>query len=224
MAYASRGSNSGRAAAGAAVALLQAGVVAALVSGLAVVITPEEARPPLAGYQIPIPKPIPDPTLTPKADDRPVPDARGESSEAVPSSDSTTNVDTVPTGGAGTMTTGGGAAEATGSATEEAARPLLTPRAAVLRGRSGDLVTTADYPAADERARHEGTTRFRLTIGTDGRVQSCEIVASSGFASLDAAACRKVAQRARFEPATDGYGSKAIGSYTGSVRWTIPRD
>ena len=45
---------------------------------------------------------------------------------------------------------------------------------------------------------------------------------STGNGQLDAATCRYIERRARFEPATDESGAKVIGSYTGTVKWEIP--
>ena len=64
-------------------------------------------------------------------------------------------------------------------------------------------MTVNDYPTAELSAGHEGITRFRLSIGTDGKVQSCEITESSGFPRLDQAACANLKKRARFVAATD---------------------
>lgn len=61
-----------------------------------------------------------------------------------------------------------------------------------------------------------------MTIGADGRVRNCEIVASSGSADLDRATCTNVAKRARFNPATDATGAAVGGSYTSAVKWEIP--
>ena len=83
-------------------------------------------------------------------------------------------------------------------------------------------VTTNDYPARDIRQENQGITGFRVVVGTDGRVKSCEITASSGFASLDRAACRNVEQRARFNAAKDANGEKIVGTYSHKVLWQIP--
>ena len=53
-------------------------------------------------------------------------------------------------------------------------------------------------------------------------MKACEIVKSSGFRRLDDAACRLVTNRARFEPATDRFGEKVVGSYSNSVSWEMP--
>lgn len=102
--------------------------------------------------------------------------------------------------------------------------PTFVPRMASPRGNLAGWATPADYPARDLREGNQGVARFQLTIGMDGRVQACRITQSTGFAGLDQATCSNVSRRARFEAATDGSGARAAGSYSGSVRWVIPRD
>lgn len=95
-------------------------------------------------------------------------------------------------------------------------------RAAVPRGSPGSWVSDRDYPSAAIREEREGLTRFRLTIGVDGRVAECEITGTSGSADLDTATCAKVSTRARFTPAVGSDGMPMTGSYSGSVRWILP--
>jgi len=85
-------------------------------------------------------------------------------------------------------------------------------------------LTDNDYPTADIRAGHEGVARVRLSVGSDGRVSGCEIAVSTGFAGLDAATCTNVSRRARFAPARDESGAAVSGTYTGTIRWVIPKD
>ncbi len=99
----------------------------------------------------------------------------------------------------------------------------IKPMAATPRGAPARWVTTDDYPSRDLRLGHEGTTAFRVVIGSNGRVSACEVVRSSGHPGLDAATCKAVTARARFEPATDETGAKVLGTYSNSVRWQIPR-
>ena len=113
--------------------------------------------------------------------------------------------------------------ETTGPTPLPSPTPLFTPKVAVPRGVPGQWVTTDDYPTAALRQGRAGTTRFRVTIGADGRVAGCEIVSSSGSPDLDAATCRNVTKRGRFDPATDGSGAKVGGSWTSAVTWVIPR-
>jgi protein TonB len=100
-------------------------------------------------------------------------------------------------------------------------KPQFTPRAARPSGDQSRWVTTDDYPSGDIRRGHTGVTRYRVAIGTNGRVTNCEVVKSSGWPSLDQSACNNLTRRAKFEPGTDETGARG-GSYTGSVVWTLP--
>lgn len=103
-------------------------------------------------------------------------------------------------------------------------RPLFTPRAVRPLGNPGAWVSTIDYPSASLRRGEQGMVRFEVGVGTDGRVSDCRVTASSGSADLDAATCKYVAKRAKFEPATDSTGVRVTGTYSGSIRWLIPQD
>ena len=102
--------------------------------------------------------------------------------------------------------------------------PRFQPKSAQPKGNPGNWATTNDYPTRAPREEREGTTSFRVTVGPDGRVTSCEITGSSGSDDLDAATCSNVTRRARFNPATDGEGNPTSGSYSNRVRWVIPKD
>ena len=91
------------------------------------------------------------------------------------------------------------------------------------RGNSGSWATPNDYPARALREERAGTTRFRVTIGPDGRVTNCEITGSSGHADLDEATCKNVTRRARFKPALDAAGNAISDTYSNAVRWEIPK-
>ncbi|WP_336986048.1 energy transducer TonB [Altererythrobacter aquiaggeris] len=82
---------------------------------------------------------------------------------------------------------------------------------------------TRDYPRRDLREGNEGVVRFQLAIGTDGRVSRCQVLGSSGHASLDAVTCDLVTRRARFDAARGNSGEKVTGTYASSVRWVIPK-
>ncbi|MFM5931013.1 MAG: TonB family protein [Novosphingobium sp.] len=92
------------------------------------------------------------------------------------------------------------------------------------KGNPGNWVTTNDYPTRALREERQGTTRFRVTVGADGRVSDCEITQGSGSNDLDSATCLLIWRRARFNPAQDGAGNPTIGYYSNSVRWVIPED
>lgn len=88
----------------------------------------------------------------------------------------------------------------------------------------GAWVLGEDYPIKELRAEVTGTTTFKLAIDSSGKVSGCEIVESSGSATLDATTCKLVTQRAQFTPARSAKGVSVPGEYTNRVRWTIPED
>lgn len=101
--------------------------------------------------------------------------------------------------------------------------PRFTPVAAAPANDPSSWVTTREYPAGPLRNGDEGTTGFRVVVGSNGRVLECEVTRSSGFAALDRAVCPLVTRRARFAAATDESGAKVVGTYSSSVKWQIPR-
>ncbi|PLK26267.1 energy transducer TonB [Novosphingobium sp. TH158] len=104
------------------------------------------------------------------------------------------------------------------------APPPPSPYARPVRpkGNPAYWVTSVDYPAEALREEVSGVARFRLIVGTDGRVTQCEIMATSGSAALDATTCNLVTRRARFDPARDEAGNPTVGTYWNAVRWVIP--
>jgi protein TonB len=91
------------------------------------------------------------------------------------------------------------------------------------KGNPGNWANTNDYPSRALQQEREGTTSFRVTVGPDGRVQSCTVTASSGHADLDDATCKNIQRRARFDPALDSNGQPTSGSWSSRVRWQIPK-
>lgn len=102
--------------------------------------------------------------------------------------------------------------------------PRFTPKAPQPKGNPGNWANSNDYPSRAAREEKEGTTRFRVTVGADGRVTSCEVTSSSGSDELDSTACALVTRRGRFNPATDGEGNPVPGTWSNAVRWQLPRD
>ncbi|MEO5640637.1 MAG: energy transducer TonB [Sphingomicrobium sp.] len=89
----------------------------------------------------------------------------------------------------------------------------------------GDLVglfSSDDYPNEALQKRETGTVKVRLTIGVDGRISACEVTLSSLSPSLDAATCRVITDRARFEPARDRAGRPVPDSYVQRITWKLP--
>ncbi|MDB5723831.1 MAG: energy transducer TonB [Novosphingobium sp.] len=207
-----------------AVGALHVGVIYALVVGLAGPVWKMIESQPFVGEQIPLPKPPPVVIDTPQPQPDPHPRTREvqidgrQVVDVKQLADDTKEIRLPPI--------------ARGGAGDQVDPPLppvppvrsITPASVAPRGSPGTWVTSNDYPAGDLRAGHAGVTRFRLTIGTDGKVAACDVIASSGYPSLDRVACTNLRKRAKFAPATDSTGAAASGSYTNVVRWTIPKD
>lgn len=100
--------------------------------------------------------------------------------------------------------------------------PVITPSPARPRNAMSGWITADDYSNRDLRRGNEGTARYRLVVGSNGRVDACEVLSSTGHGSLDQATCRLIQQRARFNPATNNRGEDVVGTYTGTVTWQIP--
>jgi periplasmic protein TonB len=81
-----------------------------------------------------------------------------------------------------------------------------------------------DYPAAALRGEDQGTTRYRIDIGPDGRVARCTITGSSGSNALDLATCRIVRARTRFAPARDSRGRPVADTREGEVTWRMDEE
>ena len=111
---------------------------------------------------------------------------------------------------------------ASSSATDEA-DSAAPDRPARAMGRLASLVTVDDYPSAAQASEEQGTVKFKLGIGSNGRVTDCTITASSGSSSLDATTCRLLRARARFSPATDSSGNPTTDSVEDEVTWTLSR-
>ncbi len=83
-------------------------------------------------------------------------------------------------------------------------------------------VSDADYPSSAIRNEEAGTTRFRLVVGTDGKVTQCTVTGSSGSSALDSTTCRLMKQRAKFTPARDSDGRLVSDSVSNAIRWVLP--
>lgn len=96
-------------------------------------------------------------------------------------------------------------------------RPSPHDPASVMR-----LFSADDYPPEAVRLEQQGIVAYSATVGPDGRVASCDIVTSSGSASLDAATCSIIQRRARFRPASDQQGRPIAEKFSGRISWVLP--
>ena len=221
MAYADNHSTSRKLGAGAAVLALEAGLAWAVIAGLAMTINRTD-KPRIATFAIPDePKIIP-PQPQPQASaqpDQPAPRPRVDQTFELGPSTLPTFIadDKLGSGDAGTV-------EFPRVQPTPSPVPSFAPKSARPRGKTMGWVTTNDYPTSDLRQEHEGSVRYRLTIGAGGKVSDCAVVTSSGFEGLDQATCANLTRRGQFEPATDDNGARVTGSYSGTVTWRLPPD
>ena len=80
--------------------------------------------------------------------------------------------------------------------------------------------TIPPYPPVEIRLGNQGTVLLRLLIGTDGKVLDAQILRSSGFARLDAAAQAWVISHWRYQPAIRG-GAAVQGAVDVAVKFDL---
>ncbi len=85
----------------------------------------------------------------------------------------------------------------------------------------GRWFTASDYPAAARRQGAEGAVRYRIDVDAAGRAVGCRVIQSAGPA-LDQPTCDLLIRRSHFRSAVDPSGKAIAGSYTGSIRWSLP--
>lgn len=223
MAYVSSQSSASRARTGIAVAAMQAAGIYVIIASLSYVVGPRPKDERTDTYFIP--KATEKPTEKPKPLDRTIYDPLPQPSPlATPQTQPTAQPTSTAGPGEETGTgTGPGTGTASPSPTSEPTRAIVPTKPPKPKGRPGEWVSRNDYPAQDLREGNEGTVRFRLGVGADGRVTSCTITGSSGFPRLDTTACAKLTQRGRFEPGTDENGAKVAGTWYSAVRWSIEK-
>lgn len=88
-------------------------------------------------------------------------------------------------------------------------------------GSLASLISEADYPGAALRNEEQGKVGVRLAVDTMGRVSSCSVFEPSGSASLDAATCTLLKERARFIPARDANGRPVTDTFVQRINWRI---
>jgi len=200
----------------AAVGALHLAAFYAVVSGLTVSFVPEDIALPFSATNQPLPKDPPPPRPVDHHARQPLPQPQhARETEVV-----------IPLGpvGGGTGATGGDLRpiDPPPLPPVRPTPPLFTPKAARPLGQPGAWVGENDYPTGELRLGHAGAVGFSLAVGSAGQVTGCTVTRSSGFAALDAATCRLLVHRARFEPARDEQGMAVAGTYASTMRWQIP--
>jgi protein TonB len=107
------------------------------------------------------------------------------------------------------------------------APPIEKPRTvepARAKANLASYVSDEDYPSTAARNEEQGTTRFRLAVGPDGKVKECAVTSSSGSTALDATTCKLMKQRAKFTPAKNNRGELTSDTVMSAIRWVLPTD
>jgi periplasmic protein TonB len=109
----------------------------------------------------------------------------------------------------------------TNAAMPSSSSPRASTGSMSARWRRGSFDNDRDYPPAALRREEQGTVRVGFTIGTNGRVTSCNVLQSSGSSTLDSTTCRIILSRFRYEPARDSFGNPVAETRTQPVTWRI---
>ena len=89
-------------------------------------------------------------------------------------------------------------------------------------GNPAAWITADDYPTTALKAGQQGDSVIFWTITKDGVVKDCRTLFSSGFASLDQAACNALTRRGRYLPALNEQGQAVAIHNARRVLWRLP--
>ena len=104
---------------------------------------------------------------------------------------------------------------------DTAALKALSQRAKP-RASPGTWVSASDYPSDALQRGAGGTAVVLLTINTNGDVNACRIVQTSGNPSLDTVSCQMLRLRAKYHPARGQDGQPVESQDIHRIRWIIP--
>lgn len=99
--------------------------------------------------------------------------------------------------------------------------PPAAPKVAQKATQRGGSISDEDYPPSSIRNEEAGTSVATFTVGTDGKVSSCN--ASGASSALDAETCKLIIRRFRYKPALDANGSPIAETKTQRVTWRLPK-
>ncbi|GGE00185.1 hypothetical protein GCM10011515_19970 [Tsuneonella deserti] len=208
---------------------LAAGLLLGLRSGG---VAPDSADTPLVTVDMRPPPPPPPPPPTQRQSDpaKGRPGDEGAKADAMPVEAPTAPVPLRPApaasvagegrdvnSGAGTAGTGTGAGSGSGTGGSDGGG------AGTPAQRIAGALRDSDYPRAAEAAGLAGTVAISFRVRTDGAVDRCTVLRSSGHALLDDLTCRLFTARFRFRPATNGRGEAVESTLQTSFTWGTRR-
>jgi TonB family protein len=83
------------------------------------------------------------------------------------------------------------------------------------------LFDASDYPSAAIAKGEQGEVYFEVVVDPDGRVDSCNILQSSGYRDLDEVTCHIMLTRALFSPAMDDANKPIYSTYRQVINWQL---
>ena len=114
---------------------------------------------------------------------------------------------------------------------------MMATLAALIAGQNVSVPTEADarqmrnavmvqrhYPAESLARGEEGVVGFQVVVEPTGRIRSCKVTRSSGFAALDTTTCDLMIENARFKAVADARGHRGLSRHDGMLAWTLPAD
>lgn len=101
-----------------------------------------------------------------------------------------------------------------------AAHQQLT-RPVVPTDNPGSWLNSNDYPRALLARGIQGLVQLRLSVGADGVPTQCHIQRSTRPQEFDDISCKRLLQRARFEPALDAQGKPIASFYRQAIRFQM---
>ena len=174
----------------------------------------------------PPPPPEPEREADAAAPDEPAPE--GRAGEALPVEAPVAAVPlapqpAAPAAGEGSETSAGSGTRGTGSGAGGAGAGSGGGGIASPARRIAGALRDSDYPRAAEAARMAGTVAISFRVRTDGRVDRCTVVRSSGHPLLDDLTCRLLTERYRFRPAMTAAGRAVESTLQTSFTWGTRR-
>lgn len=95
-------------------------------------------------------------------------------------------------------------------------------RRAIPKDNPGTWLNTRDYPLGLVAMGVQGLVQLRLSVGPDGVPSDCHIQGSTRGADFDEISCKRLMQRARFEPALGAEGQPIASFYRTTIRFVMP--
>jgi len=210
-----------RLAAMAAALAIDAGLAWVLINGLRAHWLGSPAEPAMTVTEIevtPEPSPTPPPKPIPKPAGAAAPPAakapRAEPSPKVTLASPTAAASTAGASASGAGPGAGGSGNGTGAGSGGnggGGGPAVPAQ------RVAGALSDRDYPRDAGRA--GGTVGIAFTVRSDGRVDGCRVLGSSGSARLDGLTCSLVTQRFRYRPARDASGQAVDSTLRTAFTW-----